>query len=531
MSGRITFDYVPLIVGTAVGLDYNATEPRPVRSATVQLLAGGRVVATTVTGADGRYRVAAPANTKLFLRVRAELSDARSNRIAWVLDNVRDGAGYALDGASFTTGERNLVRHLHADSGWTGTGYGEPRSAAPFAILDVVYEAVQWIRSVDADVELPPVDLFWSPENLGISGRDGRPDYRAGHIGGTHYRRREPKQDRPPEIYLLGAENQDTDEYDRFVIAHEWMHYFVNTLARDDSTGGRHGLDAQLDPRVAFSEGLANALAAVMLGDSELAYSLGPEQRYGANFSIENAAPGYPGWFSEYSVAAIVYDLVDPINDDELNFGFPAVYDILVNDVREAPALTSLFSFIHALKQRRPDMTGAIDALLGAHGIGRVMDAYGTGETNSGYPPSIDALPVYSNLAVNAGPEIVCSTSDFRGPETGGNSLGAWRFLRFTAADDEHHTLSVTPTSAPSGVRPDPALALYRTGLLREVQTPPAVACGPDYLSACTERLSVLLPGGGSEYVLAVTEATNASRDASVQPAGRVCFEVRVSHP
>lgn len=278
VSGRATFDYVPVVFAMGAGLDYNAAETRPVRGATVQLLTADRVVDSSVTAEDGGYRLEAPTETELLLRVRAELFGDETNMLARVLDNTRDGAAHAMDGTPFTTGKTDLLRDVHAGSGWTGTGYGETRAAAPFAILDVVHEAVQWIQSVDPQVELVPLDLYWSPDNRGIAGADGEPDYASGRIGGTHYRRENPGQNRPPAIYLVGAENEDTDEYDRFVIAHEWAHYLADTLSRDDSIGGRHALGEQLDPRVAFSEGLANALAAVLLGDSEFVHSLGPQQ-------------------------------------------------------------------------------------------------------------------------------------------------------------------------------------------------------------------------------------------------------------
>ena len=528
VSGRATFDHVPVVFSMGVGLDYNAAETRPVRGATVQLLSADRIVDTSFTAEDGGYRLEAPTGTEVSLRVRAELVGGESELLARVLDNTRDGAAHAMDGTLFTTGETDLVRDVHAASGWTGTGYGEARAAGPFAILDVVYEAVQWVQSVDPQVELVPLDLFWSPENRGIAGTDGEPDYASGRIGGTHYRRKNPGQGRPPAIYLMGAENEDTDEYDRFVIAHEWAHYLADTLSRDDSIGGRHALGEQLDPRVAYSEGLANALAAVMLGDSEFVHSLGPRQGYGARYSIENFAPRYPGWFSEASVMAIVYDLVDPVGDDGIDLGFGPVYRILVDDVRETPALTTLFSFIHALKRRRPDLSEAIDALTGAHRIEPVTDAYGSGETNSGYPASADTLPIYSSLTVNGGPLNVCSTSDFRGSGAKGNALGIWRFLTFTAANEQSHTLSATPTSASPDARPDPMVRLYKIGLAGSAQSPPVAACAPDYLAACTERVSGPLPAGPGEYVIGVAEATNASRNATVHPAGRVCFNVTV---
>ena len=415
VTGRATFDYVPVVFAMGAGLDYNATETRPVRGATVQLLSADSVVDSSVTAEDGGYRLEAPTGTEVSLRVRAELGGGDLELLARVLDNTRDGAAHAMDGTPFTTGETDLVRDIHAASGWTGTGYGEARAAAPFAILDVVYEAVRWIQSVDPQVELVPLDLYWSPENRGIAGSDGEPDYASGRIGGTHYLRQNPGQGRPPAIYLVGAENEDTDEYDRFVIAHEWMHYLADTLSRDDSIGGRHALGEQLDPRVAFSEGLANALAAALLGEREFVHSFGPQQRYGARFSIENVAPRHPGWFSEVSVMAIINDLIDPVGDDGIDLGFDAVYRILVDDVRDTPALTTVFPFIHTLKIRRPDLSGAIDALAAAHRIAPVTDAYGSGETNSGHPASVDTLPLYSSLTVNGDPVSVCSTSDFRG--------------------------------------------------------------------------------------------------------------------
>ncbi|MYF68535.1 MAG: hypothetical protein F4181_00480 [Proteobacteria bacterium] len=528
VSGRAIFDYVPLVFAMGARLDYNAAETRPVRGATVQLLSADRIVDESVTAEDGGYRLEAPIGTEVSLRVRAELVGGESDLLVQVLDNTRDGAAYAMDGMTFTTGETDLVRDVHAASGWTGAGYGQTRVAAPFAILDVVHEAVRWIRSVDPQVELVSLDLFWSPDNRGIAGTDGEPDYASGRIGGTHYRRENPGQGRPPAIYLVGAENEDTDEYDRFVIAHEWAHYLVDTLSRDDSIGGHYALGEQLDPRVAFSEGLANALAAVLLGDSEFMHSLGPQQGYGARFSIENVTPGHPGWFSEASVMAIVYDLIDPVGDDGIDLGFGPVYRILVDDVRETQALTTVFPLIHALKTRRPDLSEAIDALAGAHRIEPVTDAYGSGETNSGYPASADTLPVYSRLTVNGGPVNVCSTPDFRGNGAEGNGLGIWRFLTFTAADEQSHTLSAIPTSAPSGARPDPLVRLYKTGLSGGAQSPPGDACAPGYLAACAKRFSGPLPGGAGEYVMEVAEATNARRNTTVQPTGRVCFDVTV---
>src|SRR5690606_40072898 len=48
-------------------------------------------------------------------------------------------------------------------------------------------------------------------------------------------------------IYLLGAENVDTDEFDTHVILHEWAHYFEKALSRTDTIGGMHQYADYLD--------------------------------------------------------------------------------------------------------------------------------------------------------------------------------------------------------------------------------------------------------------------------------------------
>ena len=530
VSGRVTFDHVPPMPGGGTGLDYNATRIRPARGVTVEIVVEGRSAATAVTDDDGRYRLNAPLDAEAAVTVRAELG-GDPDPLARVLDNTRGGARYTMTAAPFDTGDADVVRDLHAASGWTGTSYGEARTAAPFAILDVLYEAFGWVQSVDPDVRFVPLDVYWSPDNAGISGDDGEPHYGSGRIGGTHYRKTLPAQGRGPAIYLLGSENEDTDEYDRSVIAHEWMHYFLDTLSRDDSMGGRHALGELLDLRLAYSEGMATALAAAMTGETEVRYTLGPGQTYGGRFSVEAYRPAHPGWFSEGSVMAIAHDLLDPANDDEVEFGFETLYEVLVNEVRETPALTSVFALIDALKRRHPQQAGKIDALTARYGIGPVADAYGRGEANAGDPPSADTLPVYAELTVNGQPVNVCSTAQFRGARSRGNALGVWRFLKVRPPDGTGLTLTATPTSAPPGERPDPRVGFYSKGPVGEARSNPGTACAPDRLAGCSVRIAVPHASAGREAVVAIAEATNASRDEAIRPIGRTCFDVRVSAP
>ena len=67
-------------------------------------------------------------------------------------------------------------------------------------------------------------------------------------------------------IFLVGAADQDTDEYDRHVIAHEFGHYLEHRFSRSDSFGGPHALTDQLDLRVAFGEAWGSAFAGMVTG-------------------------------------------------------------------------------------------------------------------------------------------------------------------------------------------------------------------------------------------------------------------------
>lgn len=124
--------------------------------------------------------------------------------------------------------------NLHAASGWTGSGYGETRAAAPFAILDSLYKIHQKLRAAGVELQLPQPDVHWSITNNNTSYFD---------LAGQF-------------IEILGRENVDTDEYDEHVIVHEWRHYFENRVSRGDILGGSHSDANRLEIRTALSEGI-----------------------------------------------------------------------------------------------------------------------------------------------------------------------------------------------------------------------------------------------------------------------------------
>ena len=415
LSGTVTYDSVP---ATGAGLDYLYTVEKPVRGAVVEVVTGNpaATLGSGTTGPLGEYSITWTGTSAVAVRVKAQTLSPPMR----VQDNTSQPqpALYALDSGPVDASATTTL-HLHAPSGWTGTSYGAPRAAAPFAILDAMVSAAAAFSAVRSPA-FPELRLNWSVNNRPQGG-----DISAGYIGTSHYNLS------TQQLYILGQANADTDEYDSHVIVHEWGHYFEDRLSRADSPGGPHAYGQQKDPRLAFSEGWGNALGAIALYPNDVyADTMGPGQAGGFQFSVESnaAADPVPGWYSEMSVAHFLYDLFDPASapdGDGIALALGPIYDVMVGPQRTTPAFTTLFSFVDALKRARPGDASAIDSMLSGRSIAApVQDAWATDETHdAGWAAN---LPVY-RLPVIGGTVWV---SLFGGYWP--NDLQQNRFLRFT---------------------------------------------------------------------------------------------------
>ena len=526
VSGTATFDFVP---AGSQGLNYTGTQARPIRGATVEIVSGATVLATTKTDANGAYSVSVASNTSAFVRVKAELVQSGGPSFDFrVLDNTNGDALYALDGPTFNTGTAASTQNVHAASGWGGSSYTSARSAAPFAILDTVYTAAQTVLAADATASFPALRVHWSTANRPTLGISGFPDPDTGEIGTSFF---------VPGvgIYLLGDDDVDTEEYDRHVIAHEWGHYFEDGFSRADNFGGPHTGGDRLDLRVAFSEGFATGLSGIVLTDPFYRDTRGPQQGQAGSINIEGGAQLNPGWYSEQSILETVYDLVDAASDgsDALSLSFGAVYVAMRSGHVTAVTPASIFTFVTALKAVDPGSGPLIDALVGSQSIAAIVDEYGTNETNnanSAFPQ--DVLPIYTPITVNGPAVNVCSTDEFGGNTTitgSTNKLASRRYLRFNVGASVTHTFSAVATSIPGGAtEADPDLVLHRSGPVQISEGPPALNCAA-IPATCSETFSRTLTPG--DYVLEVYEWTNTEDDGQFPPIGRTCFDMRVTQP
>lgn len=536
LTGQVTFDFVPAVAGR--GLDYSVTAARPARGVTVELLSGGTVSASTTTDATGRFAFAAPSSTDVSLRVRAEMLRVGSPSFDFrVVDNVSGNALYTLAGSVFNTGGADLTRNLHAASGWSGNAYTATRSAAPFAILDVVYDAVQLVLTAAPSTAFPALQLHWSPQNVPVVGTA------PGEIGSSRF-------NTGGGIFLLGAAGQDTDEYDRHVIAHEFGHYLEYRFSRSDSIGGPHTLTDQLDMRLAFGEAWGNAFAAMVTAEVVYVDSFGAGQARSFQFDLEQRPSRMnpnPGWFNEESLQSLLFDLYDNGRDvppgqplgaltvDDLALGFAPIWAVLTGEQRTTRALTGVFPLVHALKAARPADAALIDGLTSTQHIAGVTDAYGSGQTNFGAPTqrtpqqvAQDYNSVYSALTVGGAAVNVCSLDDYTSALTGAvNKLASRRFVRFTATAPGPHAIEARAV-APLNAAADPDLRLHLSnGQIIESDMAPSAACTVNTPQQCFETFTAMLEA--REYVLEVYEWTNTNAtDDDDPPIGRTCFDVKV---
>ncbi|MEP4052234.1 MAG: hypothetical protein ABJN22_08315 [Litorimonas sp.] len=452
VSGKLTYDRVPLNTTTSA-LNYDAIVQSPIRQAPVELLnASGTVLQSTVSDDNGDYSFTVESGQDVRVRVRSEIQKGAPNEIdLQVVDNTSDDALYALQGALSEVPNANQTRNLNAASGWGGSSYTTTRAAAPFALLDTIYTAIEGFIAVDADVDFPKFNVLWSTRN--------RPsttiDVDNGDIGTSSFT----IQDGIPVLRILGAADNDTDEYDVHVVVHEFGHYFENQLSRSDSIGGQHSSSNRLDARVAFGEGWGNALSGMILDDPFYRDSFGTRQGSGFNINVENNTYTSTGWYSEGSVQSILYDLFDDTDDgaDTASYGLAPIYGAFTDpDYESTSAFTSIFAFLEALDNQSGITTSEITALTDAQNINGT-NGFGIGETNNG--GLTDALPVYLLLQTNNTPVEFCSVDNFGTFNKHGNR----RYLAFNIPTAGTYTFTMARSSG--AATSDPDFRLFKDGV------------------------------------------------------------------
>ena len=503
ISGNITFDLIPFNQYSD-GLDFDNTFASAARGIRVEAIDNnGIVVASSSTDNNGNYKFTT--NQGLELKVRVSAKMLNTIGAPWdvqVFDNTTRIGGknplYVTDSSTFVTSQ-DIVKNIHLPSGRNGQNNGI-RSAAPFAILDIIYESMQTVTAVDATIVFPPLEVYWSPKNNTSYGV-----FEDGDLGSSFFLP-------PNQIYILGDEDSDTDEYDRHVLAHEWIHYFEDNFSRSDSLGGVHGVDDRLDMRVAYSEGLANAISGIITGDSVYRDSNSFWPYFGWSMDMESNYSYNSGWFNEGSVQSIIYDIYDSTADgvDNISLGFESIFNTLtsanyINDDYQI----SIFSFTKHLKdQQNPTSNLKIDSLVNAQQIyGSGTNGYG--ETNNGGIAS--TLPLYPQIFADGASKQVCYDNDAGAL----NKLGNRAFLLFDVPSTGIYNIVMTPAELASASL-DADLAIHKQG----------VTIGRDYSLGFDGSANLYIYLAAGKHII---ESGVWDPDQLV-PQGNYCFNIAITN-
>lgn len=483
VTGAIKYQRVPFKSTLGAGLDPDAPVATPVRYAVVQVLRpapDNTVLATTQTDSLGNYAVNVGENLNVRVRVSAQ-SLKTGVPPTWnfrVVDNTDSDSLYVLDSAQFNTGAVLITpgHDLLAASGWTGSAYDDTkRAAAPFAILDTVIRSKDLVLGAAGNTIFKPLDLHWSTTNRPagpLCPKDGNISSSFYVGAGAFDECVAPPalgQPLPAGIYILGElanSISDTDEFDEHVIAHEFGHYVEDSFSRSDSIGGIHGPTSRLDLRVAFGEGWGDAYSAMALNDPVYRDSgSGLSDDFGFNVETDNGGSVPDGWYSELSIAEVLFDLYDDATEpgDQVALGFAPLFAVMSGPQKNTDAFVSIFSFAAALRANNPNSAAAITTLLNSEGINGT-DAFGTGETN-GAGDTAAFLPVYRDIALGTQVQV-CSRNKFDSESL--NKLGNRAFLRFD--NPTSRNIVVTAIGATFGVGTevavDPDIYVWNRGAL-----------------------------------------------------------------
>ena len=401
VRGTVTYDSVPATYDASTGratLAFSLATVKPVRNAVVQLRQGPQVLASTTTDEQGDYEfsLTAPASGAIEVAVLAKTLSPPIQ-----VENNTDGD--AVWEASRPLLDPKGTLDLHATHGWTGTSYdAAKRLAAPFAVLDTLYAATRTVLAVRT-VEFPPLAVGWSPENVPQRG-----DVALGFIDTTRY------SSQTGKMYVLGKDRADTDEFDAHVLVQEWTRFVEHRLSRSDSPGGSSGTGDVLDPRVSFSDGLARAFAAMVLSDSiyvDTRWDGTSSSWTGFGIDAETAPSRTddpePGAFSQATVHRLLFDLYDSGTNevyDLVDLGLGPVFDVLVGGHKSTSALTTIASFIAALKSQPGVSAAAVDSLLAHYQIGPITTAWGDGDADlASMYTRLSSLPYSSGITLSGG--------------------------------------------------------------------------------------------------------------------------------
>lgn len=328
----------------APGLQFDRPVLRPVVAAKIELLdEAGAVLTTTTTDSAGNYQLSW--SMPLPPRVKVRVLAAADNAV--VIDYYDAEHTYSVSSDVWPLVEGETTKDIVATD--------KDRLSGPFNILAVIRIGNDLIRSAEPGAAFPHIKIRWTT----------RP-----REGTTYF---VPAKN---EAVILGDRDADSDEFDDFIILHEYGHFLAHTFSRDDSPGGYHSGKLRLDPRLAWSEGWANFFAAAALDDSNY-IDTGVNRFDGSGvlltMDLDEDRPNgdKSGYWSEHSVGSALWDLYDRHPGKlHVGLGFAEIWKTLRSkEWKDKPRYRNLIDFCDTLVAARPDLAERVSDVLAARNI------------------------------------------------------------------------------------------------------------------------------------------------------------------
>lgn len=268
-----------------------ALERRPARFVEVVAEdADHRELSRTVTDAEGRFSLQAPARTPSLAVYAHAARDGQDVRVSAQADGT---AVHALRVA-----RPDATRPLDL---WAADATPDGIAGA-FHIADTILTGLDASRAWTGQT-LPPLMVYW--------GRGVTTEW-------SFYRGERPARSGRFCLELLGGSrgqqrSTDTDEHDEGIILHELGHFVFDRLSSNSSTGGSHPAGYLIDPGLAWEEGRATWFSSAVRRDPHYQDTIGlePGGSLRVDHDLEHSAPGARGIGNEMSVSDVLWDLVD----------------------------------------------------------------------------------------------------------------------------------------------------------------------------------------------------------------------------
>lgn len=315
ISGSAKFEYrLAQRTSAFKGLGDIESTTKPIRVAEfVVLNNSGQIIQCGETDTSGNFSFEVPQTNEVYrLQIRSR-ADNNSYKVS-VLRSPESNEIYILETAF--TANSNQTLNLVAKA--TGNLLG-----GAFNILDQIYEYNEKLRTLVSTCPTgsatgcvpftvaPKVSIYWEKGFNPGSYLTGSPATSYYYTGLNR-------------LFILGGINgdvnySDTDHFDNSIIAHEYFHFLEDNFSQSDSPGGNHNGNSIIDPRLAWSEGVAQFFQAVMTNINRVLDTVGNSQgstQLIVDYSVENAENDIPltsgeGEFREFSIARLLWDTHD----------------------------------------------------------------------------------------------------------------------------------------------------------------------------------------------------------------------------